>query len=244
MGLKLNIGAGLQARKEPGQLNCDLYLGPNIDVVFNACEPWPFKDESVDSIYACHVLEHLPDHFAFFKEAWRVLKPSPTYNLTMRLPYGPGNNGIGDLTHLRMWVPSNFACLQPGYGEAVYNPQHVGHGEFWSIMNCYLRICPTFRWLVKPIIWRWGLQLIQHLWGGYDEMIVGMRALKTAPEVLRWKMENTGNAVPIAHCMYQHEYEGRALDKTERLRMLFFGNGAKELQRQNDEQLACIQSSI
>jgi hypothetical protein len=54
-------------------------------------------------------------------------------------------------------------------------------------------------------------------------------------DVLRWKMSNEANVVPVAYCMYQHEYEGRCLKGREPLRLLFFGEGAKELQRMSDD---------
>ena len=230
----LNVGAGLMPRK-PNQINADLYPGENIDVVFDLCKaPWPFDDNSIGAVRAIHVLEHLPDPLTFFKEAWRVLAPSDGCNLQLRLPYGASGDAISDITHLKSWLPGSFGCFQPGYNRAVFNRQYDDWPAPFSVMSIYQRINPQLRWLAKPVIRYVGLQLLEFLWGGYVEMIVGMRALKTKDDVTRWTIRYQPNCVPVAHCMYQHDYEGRALEKGEPARMLFFGYGAEELQATSD----------
>ena len=234
---RLNIGAG-RSPKTPGQINADLYPGPNIDVVFDATKEWPFKDDSVEAIIGVHVLEHLSDPFTFFREAWRVLASSKKCNLQLRLPYGPSGEGFGDLTHLRQWVPGSFCCFQPGYNDAVFNPQHDKWKHHFSVMSIYLRIDPSLRWLLKPVIRKIGLPMIRFLWGGYIEMIVGMRALKENVDVLRWRMEYSANVVPIAHCMYEHEYQGRRLKDHEIPKFRFFGEGSGDIKRISDAHFA------
>lgn len=236
---RLNIGAGMSL-KSPGVINADLYPGPNIDVAFDATKSWPFPDDTFGTVVGVHVLEHLSDPMAFFREAWRVLAPSKTCNLQLRLPYGPSGEGLGDLTHVRQWVPGSFCCFQPGYNQAVFNPQHNGWKYPFSVMSVYLRIDPALRWLLKPVIRRIGLPLVQFLWGGYCEMIVGMRALKTEADVLRWRMEHKANVVPVAYCMYEHEYKGRKLKEGEQPRLLFFGEGSKQMQRLSDAHFAAV----
>ena len=234
---RLSVGSGMSQRAA-GQINSDLYSGPNIDVVFDATKGWPFKDNSISVVTGNHVLEHLADPWAFFAEAWRVLAPSKACNLQLRLPHGSSNAGFWDLTHVRYWLPHSFCCFQPGYGEAVGNPQHNAWRFPFSVMTVYLRVDPLLRWLLKPGIRYWGLPLIHFFWGGFMEMIVGMRALKTDVDVLRWKMENHANSVPAAYCMYQHEYEGRCLGEDEKLRLLFFGEGSRQIQRLSDAYFA------
>ena len=231
--MRLNVGSGVSPRIS-GQINADLYPGPNVDVVFDATKGWPFRDNSIGIVTGTHILEHLADPWAFFAEAWRVLVPSKDCNLQLRLPYGLSEAGFGDLTHVRQWVPVSFCCFQPGYNVAVKNPQHDAWKSPFSIMSVYLRIDPTLRWLLKPGIRRFGLRVIQFLSGAFIEMVVGMRALKREVDVLRWKMDNEANVVPIAYCMYEHEYAGRPLRGREELRLLFFGEGSGELQRMAD----------
>ncbi len=221
--------------RQPNQINSDIYPGSNVDVIFDACKPWPFDDNSIGKVRSHHALEHLYDPQNFFKEAYRVLAPSDEqFNLSLRLPYGASNDAIGDITHLRQWVPSSFCCFQPGYGASVYNQQHKDWAAPFAVVSVYQRINPGLRLLLKPLIRKIGVPLLDFLWGGYQEMIVGMKALKQPNEAVKWQVRNRANAVPIAHCIYQHEYEGRELREDEPLRMRFFGPGAKELQKQAD----------
>ena len=232
---RLNIGAG-RSQKPPGYIACDLYPGENIDVVFDACKQWPFRDSSVGSVECHHVFEHLPDVWTFVREAHRVLHPSQFPNLTIRLPYGPGLGGIGDITHLRQYLPHSFCCFQPGYNDFVRNPQHDDWNTPFSVMSIYLRANPRLRWMLWPGIRRWGLPALDFLWDGYIEMTVGMRALKSAEEVQRWKALYTADQIPVAPCMYEHEYRGRPLAEGETPRLRFFGKGLEALQKQSDKQ--------
>jgi SAM-dependent methyltransferase len=86
----------------------------------------PFKDGSLDRLTARHVVEHLPTNghagrdpfFAFFDEAWRVLKPGGV--LHVEVPHAQGPSAYGDPTHRRFLMPAAFAHLwdpskDPGY---------------------------------------------------------------------------------------------------------------------------------
>lgn len=230
---RLNVGAG-RIPKSEGRINADLYPAPNIDVVFDATKGWPFEDNSIGVVESNHCLEHLSDPWTFFREAWRVLVPSPFCNVMLRLPYGPGVGGIGDLTHVRQWLPFSFCCFQPGYNDRVNNPQHDDWQWPFSVMSIYCRINPNLRHLCKPIVRKWGVPALQYLWDGYVEMIVGMRALKNKNEVEKWKSTERANVVPMISCMYRHEYEGRELREGEQMKMKFFGPGAKHMQALSD----------
>jgi hypothetical protein len=103
-------------------------------------------------------------------------------------------------------------------------------------MSIYLRINPRLRWLVRPGIRRWGLSALDFLWDGYIEMTVGMRALKSVDEVAKWRSIYTADQIPVAPCMYEHEYRNKPLPEGETPRLLFFGPSAKALQQMSDRE--------
>ena len=72
--LNLNLGSGTSRKQD--YLSIDLYT-PEADVMIDLTRPLPFDDESVDNIYASHVVEHFSrDEWESIRKDWvRVLKP-------------------------------------------------------------------------------------------------------------------------------------------------------------------------
>lgn len=187
-------------------------------MVFDLTKPWPLKDNSMGHVRANHVLEHLADPMTFFKEAWRVLVPNGY--LLVTVPYGPSSGGFCDVTHLRYWIPGTFCFLQPGYGDSVFNPQHDGWKEFFSIETMLQRVDVRMRRLIKwPFRWI-GLRILGSLWDAYNEISTGLRALKSKEEVEHFKKNRPGNAVPILRVMHRHEYENRPLEPGKQVELV------------------------
>lgn len=76
--MRLNVGSG--DHYQDGWTNVDTYDGHRHDELWSICEPWPYGDETVERIYAGHVIEHLTPEQAkmAFVEALRVLQPGGT----------------------------------------------------------------------------------------------------------------------------------------------------------------------
>ncbi len=55
--MKLNIGCG--GRTLPGHINIDMNDEPGVDLVHDIRKPLPFDDNSVESMFASHIIEHL-----------------------------------------------------------------------------------------------------------------------------------------------------------------------------------------
>jgi hypothetical protein len=212
---RLEIGAGNTTPKRDGWINADRHPGPNIDVVFDASQPWPFKPNSVSEVHANHVLEHLHDPNVFMREAYRVIAPSRLTSLYLRVPYGPSEAGFGDITHVRYFTPTAFICWHPNYNELSRNRQYNVQEVPFELHGVYRRIDPRLRWLVKPVIREVGLKIIPFLWGGYCELIVGMRPVKDGAY-------NPSMATPCADVICKHEYEGRELKDGEKLEYIHF----------------------
>jgi len=98
MSLILNLGAGAKIRK--GTINIDVTQYEGIDQVIDlGSYPWPWADESVDGIYADHVIEHLEDPYKFIRECIRILKKGGF--LRMCLPHSSSVTNIGCFGHYR-----------------------------------------------------------------------------------------------------------------------------------------------
>jgi len=69
----LNIGCGLT--KLPGFINIDSDPNVNPDQVIDIVKGLPFKDDSVETIYFSHTIEHINEklHNQILTEFWRVL---------------------------------------------------------------------------------------------------------------------------------------------------------------------------
>jgi predicted SAM-dependent methyltransferase len=83
MSIKLNIGSRAKA---DGWKNFDILPGPEVDFVGDCVDLSQFADNSVETIYASHVLEHISyqqDLQAALKEWFRVLEPGGTLMISV-----------------------------------------------------------------------------------------------------------------------------------------------------------------
>jgi len=177
-------------------------------MTFDLMKPWPFENESISAVHANHVLEHLPDPLFFMQEAWRVLAPSQTSlkspNLHIRVPYGPSEYGVGDITHIRYFSPTTWACWAPGYEKMTGNPQHQNRPLFGALMVA-MRVGREMRLLVKKPWRKYGLKVLPHLWGGYAEMHVKMMKL-TEAQVPWWLTQAEAEFIPVSRIIFEDEY--------------------------------------
>ena len=106
-GRKLNVGCGSEILE--GWTNSDLSGG---DVKFNMLDNWPFKDDSFDTIYASHTLEHFSGEelFDVMYEAGRVL--SDGGHLLGVTPHGFTTLQLATPLHKQIWTehtPGEFS---------------------------------------------------------------------------------------------------------------------------------------
>jgi SAM-dependent methyltransferase len=202
---RLHLGCGLV--RLPGWVNADLHATPATDLTFDAQLRWPFADASLTCVFASHVLEHLVLWRPFFAEAWRCLGDGGS--LLLRLPYGGSRQAWGDLTHHRPWYAESFACLQPGYGEAIGNPQHEAWPHpFWveSIDLCLeARVVRLLRWrlvrrLLLPYLDLWPEALV--------ELHVHLHALTTPASEAQARARRPGNLVPCRYVALAQQWRG------------------------------------
>ena len=109
--MRLNLGCG--ARKLDGWVNVDAQPLTKPDVVVDlAARLWPWSDNSVDEVFASHVLEHIAPGEPFFhvmRELYRVCKPGA--QVTIVLPHPSHDIFLGDPTHVHAIMPGTLVML-------------------------------------------------------------------------------------------------------------------------------------
>lgn len=73
--------------------------------------PWPTGDNSVDSIRAAHVMEHIPagaPRLAVMNEAHRVLKPGGVFEIRVPNALSGTWHAFADPTHVSFWCLESF----------------------------------------------------------------------------------------------------------------------------------------
>lgn len=101
---KLNLGCC--DRRIPGHLGVDCVAGPNVDVVADLNERWPWDDSTVAEIVALDIIEHLLNETFTMNEAFRVLSPGGVFQIC--IPTTDGQAAFQDPTHRTYWNRHKF----------------------------------------------------------------------------------------------------------------------------------------
>lgn len=209
----------------PGWLHADLAPTPATDLCFDLqVAPWPLDDNSMDVIYASHVLEHLLDFRTFFAEAHRVLAPAGT--LQVRVPYGLHAAAHWDVTHVTYWVTERFAFVQAGYGRQIGNPQNEAWPYPFQVDMIEQRLS---RQLTRLLRWKWVrrrlIPYVGMVQGGIEELFVHLTPLKTPDAVQRFAALNPGTHMPCRYVAWAHNFHGRALAPGEQPALVVLAGG-------------------
>jgi hypothetical protein len=96
--LRIDLGCG--PNKREGFIGADSIAFPNVDIVTDLTETWPWSDESVDEAHASHFIEHLNalQRIHFVNELYRVLKKDA--KATIIAPHWASCRAYGDPTHV------------------------------------------------------------------------------------------------------------------------------------------------
>jgi predicted SAM-dependent methyltransferase len=148
--------------------------------------PWPWVDNSVDEIYASHVLEHLVDPLSAIMEIHRVLKPGG--NIKIIVPHA---NGI--LAHA---IGHKYLFGMQWFQDLSGNSDHQNDvGKLFADAKFYLRVtyhnAPQKRYIL-PWQWFWNYSFErQRQWdclGIIHPGEIEWTATKTAPA--SWAVRN------------------------------------------------------
>lgn len=112
--IRIDLGCG--PRKPEGFIGVDSYPWPEVDVIADLNQHFPFPDSSVDEVRAHDVIEHLPDRIHTMNEIWRICKPNALVDI--RVPSTDGRGAFQDPTHISFWNINSFQyyCIEfPAY---------------------------------------------------------------------------------------------------------------------------------
>jgi ubiquinone/menaquinone biosynthesis C-methylase UbiE len=155
--LKLNFGGGRQ--KIPTFTNVDLIkFGDNI--VHNLNEfPYPFKDNSIDSIKAFHIIEHLDNYEQFLKECLRILKPNGKIHI--KVPHFTAHGAFSEFhKHKGFWYHcfTSRRLFTKTSLEVRENSIYPHLKEIKRKIN-FENIYP-WNWIIQPLVNFWIMPLI------------------------------------------------------------------------------------
>lgn len=103
--LRLNLGSG--CRHLPGFYNVDLVDLPGVDLLADLNEPFDaLPDNSVESIFCRHTLEHVVNLLGVLGEIHRVVQPTGTIDVVV--PHFSNPYYYSDPTHVRFFGLYSF----------------------------------------------------------------------------------------------------------------------------------------
>jgi SAM-dependent methyltransferase len=121
----VDLGCGA-TKQYPGNLGLDLFPAPGVDAVADLSGSLPLADDSVDVLFAVHILEHLIDFLPLVDECHRVLRPGGV--LHVMSPWWGHVNAVADPAHVRLLDVQTFKgiCGQRPPGTPRWYPLHAG----------------------------------------------------------------------------------------------------------------------
>lgn len=122
----LDLGCGDQ-RQYATNIGVDRRRTPSVAAVADVAQPLPFRDDSVDRIFAVHILEHLIDFLPLVAECHRVLRSGGVLHVLS--PWWKHVNAVADPTHLRLIDTQTVKGICQGPGRPSWYPLHVSRDE-------------------------------------------------------------------------------------------------------------------
>jgi len=108
--LKVELGCG-RAKKE-GFVGVDIDACESVDVVADAAQVLPFRNDSVTELRAVHLFEHVPDTVGLMREIYRVCAPGA--KVTVEVPHARSDGAFADPTHRRAFTEYTWEYFDRG----------------------------------------------------------------------------------------------------------------------------------
>lgn len=177
-GLRLNIGSGgKKLPAEKGWVNIDNEPQFNPDKLMDITKPWDYADDSVDEIFASHILEHLytPEFFHVIKEMYRVCKNGAKIGII--LPHPRHNVFLNDPTHHNAVTPDTLAMFSQDACGKLFEEKGGRLTPFWLLNKVDFKFAGDLQMVLDPNLpedvqqtdrWKW---MEQH----YNNVVVEYR---------------------------------------------------------------------
>lgn len=154
--MKLNLGCGNRVAQGEDALNVDCReygswasaktQGANF-LITDLNVDWPWKDNSIESIHAKDIFEHLPDQIHTMMEAYRVLEPGGM--LHVWVPTTDSLAAFADPTHKSFWNVNSFYYFTTNkakdWAEPIYSEQIPNRFELIAAKPFIYRDLPMSR---------------------------------------------------------------------------------------------------
>lgn len=132
---RLNAGCGRRLYPDCANVDISEKVGADFLVDFDDRGlPWPFEDDTFDSVYCSHTIEHIHDPLWFMQELHRVCVNGAV--AIFKLPYGASDNAWEDPTHRRPYYLDSFGY----FSQAAYTGADYGYRGDWTIVDRALQI--------------------------------------------------------------------------------------------------------
>lgn len=197
---KVDLGCG--PKKVRGALGMDVVWVPGVDVVADMTRGLPFRDNSLDGIYAIHVLEHFENFLDIMGEIWRVCRHGG--RVVIKIPHASSPFMVWkDPTHKRGLQLATFTYFDDTYFDGVtfayYSPVRfriekaqlnfslTDRREDEEISRMRKVLNPVFHAVANRS--RGWQYICERFWGpvvGIEEAVIVMRAIKDPARADHW----------------------------------------------------------
>ena len=181
---KLNIGSANDYRE--GFINVDFNPAVKADVYADLSKRLPFEDNSVDYIYASHIIEHFEkkEVFKIMEELHRICKPNaiidiyvPHYTsiLAFKIPYHYSYYGIDSFRIFEesetamgeRYSPARFKVLKQELHLVMRGYENFPILKYFKIFNFLFNCCKTWQYICERLFFP-----------GFEEVYFKIQVLK------------------------------------------------------------------
>lgn len=157
------VDLGCGTSKVSGAIGIDRLSLPEVDIICNFENSLPLKSDSVDTLYASHVIEHVSNLIPFMEEIYRVCKPGASVFIVA--PYYTSRGAFRDPTHVRFITEDTFQYFQ--------NPTPYRIKTNFKIQKIHYKYRTIFRFFPEFI----RSILRKHFWNVAEELSVTLKVM-------------------------------------------------------------------